>query len=166
VRRPAFGLQAATCWHPSHLGALGLAWLASSSLRRGLERLQRYWQLIGQRAAITLRDEPDGLAVVLSNPRSDPLIAAATTDIDFSVLVDLCRTNAGEAFRPVRVHLMRDEPVDRSPWETFYGCPVRFGMAERSVLMPRAEVDAPLSTSNRHLVGDAGPDARRGPRPP
>ncbi len=150
---PAFGLQAAHCWHPTHLGALGLAWLASSSLRRGLERLQRYWQLIGQRAAITLREEPDGLAVVLANSRGDPLVAAATTDIDFSVLVDMCRTNAGEAFRPLRVHLMRAEPADRAPWEAFYRCPVRFGMPERSIVLPRAEVEAPLPTSNRHLVG-------------
>lgn len=150
---PAFGLQAAHCWHPTHLGALGHAWLASSSLRRGLERLQRYWQLIGQRTAIALRDESDGLAVVLANPRNDPLIAAATTDIEFSILVDLCRTNAGEDFKPLRVNLIRPEPADTSPWRAFYGCPVHFRQPERSVVLPRAEVDAPLSTSNRHLVG-------------
>lgn len=150
---PAFGLQAARCWHPTHLGALGHAWLASSSLRRGLERLQRYWQLIGQRTAIALRDESDGLAVVLANPRNDPLIAAATTDIEFSVLVDLCRTNAGEDFDPLRVNLIRPEPADASPWRAFYRCPVHFRQAERSVVLSRAEVDAPLSTSNRHLVG-------------
>ena len=26
---PAFGLQAATCWHPSNLGVVGYAWLSS-----------------------------------------------------------------------------------------------------------------------------------------
>ena len=35
---PAFGLRAARSWHPSNLGALGHAWLASSTLRIGLER--------------------------------------------------------------------------------------------------------------------------------
>ena len=150
---PAFGLQAAHCWHPTHLGALGHAWLASSSLKRGLERLQRYWQLIGQRSSIALREQPEGLAVVLSNPRSDPLVAAATTDIDFSVLVSMCRMNAGEDFAPVQVNLIRPEPQARGPWDAFYRCPVRFGAGERSVVLPRAEVESPLSTSNRHLVG-------------
>ncbi len=150
---PAFGLQAAHCWHPTHLGALGHAWLASSSLKRGLERLHRYWQLIGQRSSIALREQPDGVAVVLSNPRSDPIVAAATTDIDFSVLVAMCRMNAGDGFAPVRVNLIRPEPADRAPWDAFYGCPVHFGSEERSVVLPREEVESPLSTSNRHLVG-------------
>ncbi len=150
---PAFGLQAAHCWHPTHLGALGHAWLASSSLKRGLERLHRYWQLIGQRASIALREQPDGVAVVLTNPRSDALVAAATTDIDFSVLVAMCRMNAGDAFAPVRIELIRPEPAERGPWDAFYGCPVRFGAAERCVVLPREEVESPLSTSNRHLVG-------------
>jgi AraC-like DNA-binding protein len=151
-RDPAFGLQAAHCWHPTHLGALGHAWLASSSLERGLERLQRYWQLIGQRTSLSLREEPGGLAVVLSNPRSDPLVAAATTDVDFSVLLAMCRMNAGDDFVPLRVNLIRPEPVDRRPWDAFYRCPVRFGAPERSLVLPRDEVESPLSTSNRHLV--------------
>jgi AraC-like DNA-binding protein len=153
VPDPAFGLLAAECWHPSNLGALGHAWLASSTLRRGLERLQRYWQLIGQRTAIHLRDEPGGLAVVLENPRSDPVVAAVTTDMDFSVLLDMCRVNAGRAFNPVEVRLIRPEPGDTTPFDAFYGCPVRFGSPERAVVMPRDAIEAPLPTSNRQLAG-------------
>lgn len=153
IADPAFGLSAVACWHPSHFGALGHAWLASSTLRRALERSRRYWQLLGQRTALTLRDESDGLAVVLDNPRSDPAVAAITTDIDFAVLLGLCRFNAGAALRPVRVRLIRSEPRDRSPYDAFYACPVEFGAAERSLVLPRAEVDAALPTGNPHLVG-------------
>ena len=34
IPEPAFALRAAECWHPSHLGTLGYAWLSSGSLRR------------------------------------------------------------------------------------------------------------------------------------
>jgi AraC-like DNA-binding protein len=153
VPDPAFGLLAAECWHPGSLGALGHAWLASSTLHRGLERLQRYWQLLGQRTAITLREDPDGLAVVLRNPRSDPRIAAVTTDMDFSVLVDMCRMNAGSAFNPVQVRLIRPAPRDTAPYESFYGCPVIFGAPERAVVMPRSAIDTPLATANRQIAG-------------
>lgn len=153
VPDPAFGLLAAECWHPTNLGALGHAWLASSTLHRGLSRLERYWQLIGQRTAIRLVDEPGGLAVVLENPRSDPVVAAVTTDMDFSVLVDMCRVNAGRGFNPVEVRLIRPEPADTTPFDAFYGCPVRFGCPGRAVVLPRAAIDAPLPTSNRQLVG-------------
>src|SRR5262245_12134770 len=39
ISDPGFGLRAARCWHPSNLGALGHAWLTSSTLRTGLQRL-------------------------------------------------------------------------------------------------------------------------------
>ena len=150
---PAFGLQAAHCWHPSHFGALGLAWLASSTLRRGLERAQRYWQLLGQRTALTLREECAGLAVVLDNPRRDPRVAAITTDIDFAVLLDLCRYNADRAFRPVEVRLMRPQPADCTPYADFFACPVIFEAADRAMVLPRPQIEVPLATSNRPLVG-------------
>ena len=150
---PAFALGAARCWHPSNLGPLGHAWLASSTLRRGLQRMQRYWQLIAQRSALILREDALGLAVVLDNPRSDPLVAAITTDLCFSVLVDMCRTNAGEGFVPSQVRLVRPEPADRGPYDRFFGCPVVFGAPERCIVLSSATADAPLPTSNRELVG-------------
>jgi hypothetical protein len=36
ISDPAFALHAAECWHPSHLGTLGYAWLSSGSLRTAL----------------------------------------------------------------------------------------------------------------------------------
>jgi AraC-like DNA-binding protein len=149
----AFGLDAARCWHPTNLGPLGHAWLCSSSLRRGLQRLSRYWALIGQRSALLLREEAGGVAVVLDLPHTEPRIAAITTDICFSVIVDMCRTNAGDAFAPLEVRLMRAAPADDTPWRAFHGCPIRFGRPERSLLLSRESLDAPLATSNRELAG-------------
>ena len=33
-------------WHPGHLGALGYAWLSSSTLMTGLLRLERHWRIV------------------------------------------------------------------------------------------------------------------------
>jgi len=46
IEDPCFGLAAATHWHPSYLGTLGYAMLASSSLRITLERLVRFFEII------------------------------------------------------------------------------------------------------------------------
>ena len=43
---PAFALHAARCWHPSDLGVLGYAWLSSSTLRTGLQRMVRYRRIL------------------------------------------------------------------------------------------------------------------------
>ena len=41
-----FGLKGAEYFRPAHLGALGFAWLASSSLRTGFQRMSRYARVI------------------------------------------------------------------------------------------------------------------------
>jgi hypothetical protein len=46
IEDPCFGLEAAGFWHPSYFGALGYAWLASTTLRKALERLDRYIHII------------------------------------------------------------------------------------------------------------------------
>ena len=43
---PYFGLRGAEYFRPAHLGPLGFAWLASSSLRTAFQRLGRYARVI------------------------------------------------------------------------------------------------------------------------
>ena len=55
---PFFGLKGAEYFRPAHLGALGFAWLASSSLRTAFQRLSRYSRVIQEKLAVDL-DEDD-----------------------------------------------------------------------------------------------------------
>ncbi len=153
VADPSFGLQAADCWHPTNLGALGHAWLTSSTLRRGLQRLQRYWRLVGDRTAGYLQAFPGGLELLFENPRTDAVVAAVTTDMTFSVLLSMCRMNAGADHHPLEVRLLRKRPADVAPYEAFYRCPVVFDAGRRSIRWSDADVDAPLATANQQLAG-------------
>ena len=42
------GLKAANFWHPSFYGALGYAWLTSSTLRTAMTRYQHYMRIFPQ----------------------------------------------------------------------------------------------------------------------
>ena len=74
---PAFALRAARCWHPSDLGALGFAWLASSTLRTALQRLERYGRILGERARFRLESSDKGLRLVFEHRRKDALVGGA-----------------------------------------------------------------------------------------
>src|SRR5688500_20393201 len=74
VRDPAFGLQAARCWHPSELGVLGYAWLSSSTLRTGLERAARYSRLIGERGITEIEDVRQGRKVRCGAKGGEPAV--------------------------------------------------------------------------------------------
>jgi AraC-like DNA-binding protein len=153
VRRPGFALDAARVLHPSSLGVLGYAWLSSSTLRTGLERLTRYWKIIGNKGSTELVAVPEGLKLVFRRREGNPRVDQVVADFTLSIVTGLCRTNAGEQLDPIEVHLRRPAPADVGPYAAFFRCPVHFGADEDSLTLPLAAVDRPLPTANRDLAG-------------
>jgi AraC-like DNA-binding protein len=153
ISDPAFALRAARCWHPSDLGALGYAWLASSTLRTALQRLEHYGRILGEKARFRLETTDRGLRLVFEHRRKDALVAALGTDYALSLVMDMCRMNFGASLRPLEVTLTRERPADPAPWENFFGVRVRFGEARNSLLLARRDAEAVLPVSNRQIAG-------------
>jgi AraC-like DNA-binding protein len=149
---PGYALRAAHCWHPSNLGALGFAWLSSSTLRTGLQRVMRYWRLLGDKAAAHLEDGHAGLKTVFDSGRSDPVVAPVSADFAMALLVSMCRMNYGDGLHPLQVSLRRPRPQGSHVYRTHYGCPVHFDAAEDSFTLARGDVDKLLPTSNRQIA--------------
>ena len=149
---PAFALRAARCWHPSNLGALGYAWLSSSTLRTALRRLERYGHILGEKATMQLRESRDGLWFVYDHAREDQLLNAIGADFAMSVVLDMCRMNYGSFLMPVEVELCRRRPNDPEPWKRFFGCPIRFGASEDSLLLSQRAASKVLPTANRQIA--------------
>ncbi len=152
VADPAFALRAARCWHPSNLGALGHAWLASSTLRTALRRMERFNRLLTEKATFRLEESARGLRLMFDHRRRDVEIAAPGVDFAFSILVDMCRMNYGASLRPLEVTLRRARPADAAPWEHFFGGRVEFGAGRDSFLLSRRDADEALPIANRQLA--------------
>jgi AraC-like DNA-binding protein len=152
IPNPAFGLQAAQCWHPSNLGALGYAWLSSSTLRAALKRVVRYWRLVIGDVTVRLDESPEGVRFVHIPPELDATLDVIRGDMAMAILYDMCRTNFGSTLRPECVAFRRAAPSDTGPYEAFFGCPVSFGADATSLLIGLAEADQPLPTGNRDLA--------------
>jgi AraC-like DNA-binding protein len=150
---PAFALRAAHCWHPSNLGALGFAWLSSSTLRTGLQRVARYWRLLGERSSVELVDVPAGLKLAFDSGRTDLVVAPLTATFTVSLLVSMCRMNHGDALRPVEITFEQAEPASAESYRAHFGCPVRFGAPEDSFTLSCGDADEPLPTANRQIAG-------------
>jgi AraC-like DNA-binding protein len=152
---PAFGLQAARCWHPSELGVLGYAWLSSSTLRTGLERAVRYSRLVGERGVTEIEDTRQGLKVRFWAKRGKPAVVPETAvlvDIVMALLFDMCRMNAGAGLRPVAATLRRSRPDPGDAYRRFFGCPVQFGVEENSFVLSARDADRLLPSANRQLA--------------
>ena len=123
----SFGLRATRCWHPSNLGALGHAWLASSTLHRALERLVQYWRILDAEGHVALRVTREGVEFRHAPPEVDPVVDAVSGDLAIAIIVDMCRLNYGHALKPLRVGFRRVKPAHAAPYERLFGCPVDFG---------------------------------------
>lgn len=149
---PCFGLQAHRCWHPSHLGVLGHAWLASSTLRTALGRLARYARTVTDRAGVTLAEAEGGLLVRFDAERQQGQEIPALVDATLAMLMDMCRVNYGEALDPLAVSLRRPPPPCAGRYFAYFRAPVAFGARENHLVLPLPAVDRPLSGANSILA--------------
>lgn len=144
---PAFGLRAARFWHPSHLGALGFAWLASRSLRTALERMARFSRLLTEGARMVLEEDGETLSLVLSYEDFSRK-QATRTDSFMAMLLAMCRANCGDGFHPNRICLTHPEPEDTGPFYALFHCPIQFSAPDNRFCVDLADADRPLSTAN------------------
>ena len=146
-----FGLRAAQVTHPSQLGALGYAWLASDNLYSAFERMHRYVRVLNDRGHFDLRESGDLLIVTLSVAQ-DSLNARVRDDAQLAYLVRMCRMNAGAAFNPQYVSFRHAAPDEVLPYEELFRAPVRFGSQHNEMALTLEQAKQPLPTSNPLLA--------------
>lgn len=148
---PCLGLRAVSHWHPSDLGALGYAWLASSTLRAAMVRLQRYLKLVTGIMRLELQETPGGLRAEYS---TRPGYADLPERYDFfaGLLVRMCRVNAGESFAPAHVTLVHERFPCCASYRDYFRCPVEFAAVSNTVTIARQDADRTLSGGNSQLA--------------
>ena len=151
VKDPAMGIRMGLLIHPSHLGALGYAWMASSTLRTALNRGRRFGRMFNEHVDITLEDRPGGIRATYGMSRQ-PTRPNLVGDGQIAGLLSLCRSSFGSQLTPARVTLKRQKPADPGPWLEYFGENVSFGQENNSLMISSADADSPLTTSNPEMI--------------
>ncbi len=147
----SFGLKGAEYFRPAHLGALGFAWLASSSLRTAFQRLSRYARVINEKLTITLED--DGKLFSVSVDAQLPLLQERIRqDGQLAALTKFCRVIAGGDFNPVKVQFRHAQPKDTAYYYELFRCPVEFNAESTTLFIASETVDQRLTGSNDQLA--------------
>jgi AraC-like DNA-binding protein len=148
---PNFGLKCEELWHPTQMGALGYAWMTSSTLRTALERLVRFIKIISGYSSLELKETRSSLSLVI-HPPSEKVVAAFRIDGAMAILLAMVQSNAGEAFHPKSVKIAHPEPKNAGPFYSLFQCPIDFGARSNSFTISTADADAPRSCSNAQLA--------------
>ncbi|MCP4993114.1 MAG: AraC family transcriptional regulator [Gammaproteobacteria bacterium] len=153
---PCFGLTFAQYIQPAALYGLGLAWISSSSLRDGLERLVRYQRVISTILQFEIVPDELGCAVVLGDDLYQKSYGyfphPAAVDAGMATFYRMSRITVGPELRAERVMLKRDKPHCANRFNDFFGVEVIFSAPQNRVVFDREVLDARLSTANPELA--------------
>ncbi len=148
---PFFGLKEAGYLLPAHLGSLGFAWLASTSLRSAMERLQRYVKFINEKVYIDLHDETNVLVVTSSSDL--PSANAYQRDSAYlALLTRMCRFIRGDDWNPQAITMTHPPLEDTSYYFSYFRCPVEFNAKTSSLHIDLRQADEQLTGSNKQLA--------------
>lgn len=148
---PYFGLKGVEYFRPAHLGALGFAWLASSSLRTAFQRLSRYARVIQENLTVELDEDKDFFHVRIDAHL--PLLCKRIRENgQLAALLKFSRVIAGHHFNPAKICLKQSEPVDTGYYYELFRCPIEFNAKESSFVIHLDEVDRRLTGSNEQLA--------------
>ncbi|MFC1719851.1 AraC family transcriptional regulator [Pseudomonadota bacterium] len=148
---PFFGLKGAEHFRPAHLGALGFAWMASSSLRTAFQRMSRYARMIQEKLTIDL-DEDDELFYVRIDAHLPALDEKIREEGQLSAVTKFCRVICGNSFSPAKVCFQEKKPADTSYHYEFFRCPIEFEAPATVLAIRLADVDKRLTGSNDELA--------------
>ena len=148
---PCFAIDMADFWHPSMMGALGYAWLASSTLRRGFNRSVRYIHVVSEDLNLALTDTPAGLKV--SVDLEDSIFTLPQHhDLVITILLHMCRFDFGDELIPTRVQLAHPEPECANKIRDYFCTDIQFDAEQTSLTIARADADRVLPSGNRQIA--------------
>ena len=145
---PCIGFEIGQALTATNLHAVGYAWLASATLREGLQRIVRYQRLIATHADMGLSQQGDVVEMQIDREPGEDL----GDDAAFAGLVRLCRDVSYPEFSPQSVHMMRIEPICAPKLAEYFACPIEYEASIDKICFTAESVDADLRRNNPSLA--------------
>ena len=150
---PCFGLKTADYWHPSHFGTIGYAMLASSSIRKALERLIRYHRVVSDAGfGELIEDRKAGTLTIRLNWNDEAPWTPAREDAALTYILSSCRLNYNKPLFPTRVELTHNQHPCLLRYEKFFGCRVELNCPAPLLSLSLAEAARTLRSGDEYLA--------------
>ena len=157
-----FGMKAGLRAEPSDFYVLGHAWLASATLRGGLERLCRYAHVLTTAIVNIAVREEDGMVVFAERTKDPGAVVHRTADEAGIVsFFKLCETVKRAPVRPIKAELVFPKETARDYLEEFLDCPVTWGNEVEKFYFSKQEFEEPLPGSIPDVLDSSSRIAER-----
>ena len=140
--------------HSTHttFHALGYAFMASRTLREGLERVVRFNSMVSDAANVTLAEHGDTCTLGWFLRGHELRPADEAMEAVIASILRAGRKLASHDFAPERVVLMRPRPAGDSSFRQFFRCDIRYGADRYALDFSRKTLEQPLAGGNEDLA--------------
>lgn len=153
IQEPCLGLSAGRdTWHPSQLGTLGYAWLASSTLERAFHRLSRFQHMVTNAYDIEIEREEGLYIVSIRYSKQNPAFQARSESI-ISTLLCMSRMNFGNSLKVQEVSFVHASPEKAEKYLKVFGCEPQFSAVADSISFSMDDIRKQLPSAN-HLFAE------------
>lgn len=146
----AFGLTVARFTQPMHFRALGLVAMTCDSMLQAIEKLAEYHALVSNTINIRLVHQPEKIGFVV-----DPLAEVRThpmaTEAFFATIAYQACQMTGNNTLVVGAELLREPPLEPTPWYQLLTHNVRFSAATNCLWFSRSALVAARVMGNTQL---------------
>ncbi|MCG6939283.1 MAG: AraC family transcriptional regulator [Gammaproteobacteria bacterium] len=148
---PCFGIKMAHYWHPSFMGALGYAWLVSTSLRTAFGRAERFVHVVSEGLDLCLSDTGRGLKVTVKIP-DEAMSYPQQYQVTMAVLMRISRINFGDELKAVEITFQHAMPDCHEVFSSYFQSPLVYEASEYSMTFATGDIDRKLPTANKELA--------------
>ncbi len=153
ISDPCFGLDAADCWHPSHLGILGYAMLGAASLRIALEQMIRFHRVVSDnRFADLTIDSGNRTLIFTMREVKNSHLSACREDAAMAMTMAILQLNYQQELIPAGVSFRHPSPVCAASYDRLFNTRVQFNAPHTCLLLPLDVAQSHLSGTNRDLA--------------
>ena len=137
---------------PASFDVVGYAMMSCADLHSAFERLIRYMLILSDVLTITMQEEHGGCRITFVLLGGDRPVPRQRLEFIFVTVIGFCRWISRREVHPQEVEFASAAPADVAPYLAAFRCPVIFDAPRDSLLFDRADLTAPLPTSNAALA--------------
>jgi AraC-like DNA-binding protein len=146
-------LRAASALGIDSFGVIGFALMTSPTIGAAFAGLARYYSLLCSAGRWSRLDEPDEhVGLLFDLERGEPLATRCAIEFALGETVHFATVLAGRRVPLVEVRFPHQRPADEAPYRRFFGAPVRWGVGQAALVIPRSALDLPLVKADPHLA--------------
>ena len=149
---PALGLAQHHVARPASFDVVGYTMMSCADLHGAYERLIRYMLILSDALTMTMNEERGGYRMAFVLFGGDRPIPRQRIEFIFATVMSFCRWISRREIYPRAVEFAYPPPAQPALYRDVFRCPVSFDAPRHSILFARADMTAPLPTSNPQLA--------------